>query len=334
LIGDFVNVNRLLKLASMVGISGNEDAVSDYLKTELENLNFTCEKDSFGNLFAHRNGSGKHLLLEAHIDQVGMMVSEIDSQGFIRFSPVGGIDLRILPSQEVFIHGKNITRGTICFHPSDDSENTDKAPSLNRLCIDTGLGVRVAEVVSVGDFISFNSAPFVQNGYVFGAALDNRASVEILLSCLEANETDLEVSVLFAVQEEIGHVGAVVAEPRINADLAIVLDVTFGQSHNDNKDTFVCGNGPAIGVGPSVSHKDALELIDVAKKTGVQHQIEVMGGSSGTDAWTMQLAGNGLPVLMVSLPIRYMHTPVEQFDLQDAAAAVTLLNAYFKRCAQ
>ncbi len=322
-----MNIERLLTLSSMPGISGNEESVSALLKTELEKLNFSCEKDSFGNLFAHRQGSGKHILLEAHIDQVGMMVSEIDPNGFVRFSPVGGLDLRILPSQDIVIHGRREVRGTICFHPSEDPENKDKSPSLNRLCIDTGFGIRVKEWVSVGDYISFNTVPFVQNGRFFGPALDNRASVEILLSFLEVTETDADLTVLFAVQEEIGHMGALIAESKISADLAIVLDVTFGQSHNDTEGTFLCGGGPAIGMGPSVARKYALEMIDIATKEHIPHQVEVMGGSSGTDAWTLQLAGCGLPTVMVSLPIRYMHTPVEQFDIKDADSAVSLLTA-------
>lgn len=326
-----MNVERLKKLSETVGISGAEADVAAFLEQELLKLNFACRKDAFGNLLAHRPGQGKHVLLEAHIDQVGMMVSEITDDGFVRFSPIGGLDLRILPSQEVVIYGKEPTFGVVCFHPSENPEEKSTAPTLDRLCIDTGLGKETAKAVSVGDRVSFTGSAFVQNGFFFGRALDNRASAETLLSFLETTDLSCEYSVLFAVQEEVGLVGATVATQVSDVDLAVVFDVTFGQTHGGKEEgTFICGKGPAIGIGPSVSYKDAKEMIRVAEERQIPHQIEVMGGSSGTDAWAIQLMGDGIPTVMLSVPLRYMHTPIEQFAISDIENTLLLLNAYLK----
>lgn len=328
-----MNVDRLIKLTELTGVSGYERTVTSFLEKELLKLDFSCKIDEFGNVIAHRFGKGKRILLEAHIDQVGMMVSKVSDDGFLRFSPVGGLDMRVLPSQEVVVHADKPIKGVICFHPSRDSENKSKVPDLKRLCIDTGLGKNAQDIVSVGDIVSFATKPFEQNGHLFGCALDNRASIEIILSLLSEIEPSADITVLFAVQEEVGHFGALVASCFCNIDLAIVLDVTFGRSHED-AETFVCGKGPAIGVGPSVSRIEAQRMCHIAAKRCIPHQVEVMGGSSGTDAWVIQLLGEGIPTVMLSVPLRYMHTPMEQVALSDLENSITLLAAFIEEVRQ
>lgn len=320
---------RLLELSSLCGISSAEKAVCDFLIHELEKQNFSCNVDILGNLIAKRAGKGKRILIEAHMDQVGMMVSEITENGFVRFSPIGGFDLRVLPSQMVVIHGKREVRGIVCLHPDADNEEL-KTIELSRLSIDTGLGSEIEQFVSVGDLISFASDAFIQNGFCFGKALDNRACVEAVLSLIEEMGESTALTLLFAVQEEVGHLGATCADCYEDLDLAIVLDVTFGRTHDRSEGTFPCGNGPAIGVGPSVSYEETNCLLQIAKDSYLPHQVEVMGGSSGTDAWSIQLLEKGIPTVMLSIPIRYMHTPTEAVFLDDIRTSVELLSCYIK----
>lgn len=329
-----MKIKRLIELTEKYGISGYENEVSALLEKELSSLGFSCEIDDFGNVVGHRSGQGKHILLEAHMDQVGMMVSEITDDGFVLFSPVGGLDMRILPSQEVIVHAKEAIKGVICVHPSDNHENNEKAPDLKNLCIDVGLGRSARERVAVGDRISFSAKSFIQNGYLFGCGLDNRVSIEAVLSLLGEMDSSAEFTVLFAVQEEVGHFGATVAQCYGDVGLAIVLDVTFGKTHDDTSGTFECGKGPAIGFGPSVSYKDAQAMRRVAEQNGISHQIEVMGGSSGTDAWVIQLLEEGIPTVMLSIPLRYMHTPIEQIALSDVDEAVALLKSFITEVCQ
>lgn len=320
---------RLLELSNLLGISGAEKAVSDFLTQQLEKRNFSCVVDAIGNLIAKREGKGKHILIEAHMDQVGMMVSEVGEDGFVRFSPIGGLDLRVLPSQVVVIHGKEDVRGVIVLHP--DAENEDlKSVELSRLSIDSGLGKDVGQFISVGDLISFAGDSFVQNGFCFGRGLDNRACVETVLYLIEELDDTIGLTLLFAVQEEVGHLGATCADCYDDVDLAIVLDVTFGKSHEEKEGTFACGRGPAIGAGPSVSYDETKRFLKIANESKLLYQIEAMGGSSGTDAWSIQLMERGIPTVMLSVPLRYMHMPTEMVLLDDIKSSAELLARYIK----
>ncbi len=325
---------RILDASQIVGVSSFENAICEYLYKELTAMGIDSYVDENGNIFgqiACDAPGAKTLLLEAHIDQVGLIVSGIDQDGRIRFTTIGGVDERILCGMEVELQTNPPIYGVVGPVSSEKMEKTHK---IEELRIDIGYPYeKVKDMVCVGDSVVFCNTPqFLLGDKISAAAMDNRAGIAAVLDCLQkVREKSLPfcLRVLFSVGEELGLQGAYTAAMPGVADAAIVIDVTHGMTPDakDNTGVFPLGSGAIICRGPSLHDGYAKQLISLAKEKSIPYDIEVASGSSGTTAWAIQTAGGGIPVALVSIPIRYMHSNLETLSLADVQAVSDLLNA-------
>ncbi len=278
-------------------------------------------------------------MITAHYDEIGMLVKSIDEKGFIKFTNIGGLDPRVLLAQEVIIHGKEDVFGVIGAKPPHllTQEESSKGIKIRDLSIDTGLSPsRVKELISIGDTITFRAFPFNLNGNKFSSkSLDNRSGIAVLVETmkeLSARKFAHDVYFTATVQEEIGLAGAATATYNIKPDIAIVIDVCHGDMPNTSKEeTYPLGKGPAIGLGPILDRNISRKLIDIAKERNIPYQIDVEPRDTGTEAWAVQVSRSGVPTGLISIPVRYMHTPVETVCLDDIRNAARLTAEFVSR---
>ena len=320
-------MNELFDFCRKTAVSGNEYEFSKYLKEKI--FDEFCDEtsiDNIGNLIAVINkGESIKIMIEAHIDEIGLMVKSIDDNGFVHFAPIGGIDASILPSMEVTIHGKKNILGIIGAKPPhlQNKEERKKAYTIDDLYIDIGYTKEDAlENISVGDVISFISEPIdLLNNLFSSKSIDDRMGVYVVYQCLKKlkdKKIDAEIIGLCAVQEEVGDRGATVGGYTINPDYVYVIDVTHATSpYVDKTYGYLLGNGVAIGVGPNLHGEYTKELILNCRALNIPHTIEILSDNSGTDAWTLQTLRNGIPCMLLSAPLRYMHTNVETVSKDD-----------------
>ncbi|MBO5364159.1 MAG: M20/M25/M40 family metallo-hydrolase [Clostridia bacterium] len=328
--------DRIKQLAAQCGLSGAESSVACFLCEELKKLGMLAERDPYGNVygrFAEKKKGGKTLLLEAHMDQIGLMVSDIGRDGYVKFVNLGGVDQRILPGMEVTIWGSRSVYGIVgAFTRKSKDEEDAKNPKIEEYRIDTGLTeAEVKAAVSVGDFIQLKGATTsLLNEKMSGCAMDNRAGIAAILRCLQRlsdKSSPYEIHVLFSTQEELGLHGAYTGLKGKKIDAAIVVDVTHGTTCDCKEEigVFPLGCGAVICRGPNFHYEYTKQLISLAKEKNVSHEIEVASAESGTTAWAIQTANGGIPVMLVSIPLRYMHTNVETLALSDVNSVSELL---------
>jgi endoglucanase len=330
--------NLLNCLLNKSGISGYEEKFSDYVNKILKDYCVWTEIDNSSNVIGMVNQfdpKKKTILLEAHLDRIGLMVTQILDNGFVRFRMVGGVDERILPASQVIIFGKEECFGVIGAvppHLKGISEKEEKNPKISDMVIDTGLSKEDAEEkFSVGDPILLCSTPTkLLNNTLSSAALDNRAGMVAVFECLKQisdKELPVNVMVAFTVGEELALKGARTLNAKYKPDLAIVVDVTHGTTHDSKKsDTFSLGSGAIICKGPNLHYDITNNIISVAKSKNIPYEIEVCPGNTGTNAWAIQLLGKGIPCALISIPLRYMHTSVETVKLNDIENVGKLLS--------
>lgn len=323
------------------GLSGGETQIAEYLKDELRKIGIKAYIDSAGNVHGRKESKDKEtktILLEAHMDQIGLMVSGIDEDGYIKFVNLGGIDERILCAMEVTILSNPSVSGIIgAVPPQKDESGELKNIGNDDLRIDIGLTKDEAEkMIKIGDRIMIhgNFAELL-GSRVSGAAMDNRAGVSSILYCLKRAaglNLPYNIEVLFSTQEELGLHGAYTGIAPDTADAAIAVDVTHGTTPDSKEETgvFPLGSGAVICCGPNLHYDYTKQLIKMAKNNKIPYEIEVASGGSGTTAWAIQTIGSGIPVMLVSIPLRYMHTNVETIDVSDAEAVSDLLLAAIK----
>lgn len=332
-----MNVEMILKeISEASGISGHEEEVSGIIKRYLEKYCDEITEDSLGNIIGLKKGSGvnnKKVMLAAHMDEIGLMIKDIDEKGFIHFTNIGGVDQRTLLCQEVIIHGEEKLYGVIGVKPPHvtSAEERKNSLSLEDLAIDTGFTKKELESkVKIGDVITIKrNMVKLQNDWVSGKALDDRAGVVSLLMCLEElknfNHKD-NIYFVITVQEEVGTRGATTSAYSINPDIGIAVDVGFGKTPELNQyETIEVGKGPAITVGPNIHPNIFKKMKEVANSEYIDYQIEVVPGRSGTDAWPMQVTRSGVATGILSIPLRYMHTSVETISLSDIEKTGKLL---------
>jgi endoglucanase len=272
------------------------------------------------------------------MDAVGMMVAGLED-GFLRLTEIGGLDPRLLPGQPVTVHARQPLRGVIVarppmLRPEDERKN---AAGWDHLLVDVGLTPRqVSQRVRTGDLVSFANEPLeLGEGFISGRSLDNRASVAALTVVLEAMQTKSHAwDVWFAatVQEEIGYAGAATSAFALRPNLAIVLDVTYGKAAGSGGwQYFPLGGGPALGIGPHIHPFLLKRLRALAGDLEIPYSIEPMPESSLTETAAIQLSRAGVPTAVVSIPVRYMHSPVEVAALTDIQRAARLLTEFAAR---
>ena len=337
-----MNLGRFLQeLSESGGVSGREESASqviqDFFTTGAGKGWVTdLRRDRLGNLILYKKGEGgessPRVMFAAHQDEIGLIVTALH-EGFLRFSTVGGIDQRVLPGQEVIIHGKEKILGIIGAaspHLQNPGER-EKSVKIEDLLIDTGLSQkRAGEVIAIGDFISIDRK-FVslKNSVYSGKALDDRAGVAILVEIarrLQNLRHQADVYLVATVQEEVGLRGAFTSAYGLTPDLGIAIDVTHGKMPGlSDEEAFELGNGPVIVLGPQVHPKVFARLKETAEANGVKYQIEPSTRPGGTDAFALQIAEAGVATGLLSIPLRYMHTSVETVDERDIRESGRLL---------
>lgn len=329
--------NLIKKLSDMRGISGFEYRITPKIADMFREYADDVTIDTMGNVIAVKKcgrDNAPKIMIEAHCDEIGLMVKKITDEGFITFTNVGGVDKRILPSAEVVIHGKEDIYGVIGIKP-DYLQESGKTAEMKAMAIDTGLCAdKVKELVSVGDSITFpQSVGALGENQFSGKSLDDRASLAAVLDVmknLQTEQLDFDVYAVAAVQEEVGCRGAKTAAFAINPDIAIAIDVTHGITPDNSEDAFDLGCGAVISVGPNLHPKLTKRLFKTAQEHDIKAETEVDGGDTGTDAWEIQVSQAGIATALLSLPLKYMHTPVETIAVSDAEAVSKLLTAFIK----
>lgn len=333
----------LKELISLPGLSGYEAPAREVISREWQTLVDELSVSPLGSLHALKRGSSPEprprILLAAHMDAIGMMVTRITPEGFLGFTEVGGLDPRILPAQPVRVYGKEPLRGVIV-QPSDrllPPSQKGKPVEMKHLLIDTGLPAEeVRRLVKVGDPIAFDTEPLeLPEDLICGHTLDNRASVAALTVCLQTLQRavhDWDVYAVATAQEEETLGGGFTSPFEIRPTLAIAIDVTFakGPGVNDYRGKTL-GGGVVLGWGPQSHPRVFDDLKALAERLDIPFEIEVYPRASGTDAYAMQIVAEGIPTMVVSIPLRYMHTPVEVVSLSDIRRVGRLLAEYILR---
>ena len=327
-------IERLCGSGAPSGFEGHAAAVAREL---LEPLMDQVWTDRLGNVIgARRCGrpGAKKLLLDAHLDEVGMVVTG-HKDGFLRFA-ANGVDVRMLPGRELTILTDPPVLGVVACLPPHVllAEDREKAPELKDLLIDVGLGQEEAQRrIPVGTPVVYRSG-FARLGerQVCAKALDDRACFAALLRAAELlrdEALDVDLYILGSVCEEVGGVGARVGAQALAPDFCVAVDVTHGRTLDSSKDeSFAMGGGPAVGLGPNCARWMVRRLLDKAAALDMAVQKEVMEGSTGTNGWEMQIANEGIATAVLSIPLKYMHTPVEVVELGDVEDTARLLAAF------
>jgi len=331
-------ISLLKQLTEAVGIAGREAPVRALITQLWQPLVDEMREDKLGSLIALKKGtdtSAPKLMLAAHMDEIGLVVTGIE-EGFIRIARVGGTDRRVLPGLEVTVHGREELPGIVASRPPHVlSEEERKSPvPWDELFVDVGLpAAQVEALVSIGDLISVRRETVeLKNRRVAGKAMDDRAGVAAITLALEHLSHMRHGWDVFAVataQEETGLKGAITAAYGIAPDLAIALDVTFGKHPGVSEPgVWPLGEGPTIGIGPNFHPRLAARLREVAEAHEIPYKLDPLPGASGTDAWAIQVSREGVPTALIGIPLRYMHQPVEMLAAQDVERAGRLL-AFF-----
>lgn len=330
-------IENIKKLSDICAVSGNEKnaakAIFEMFEKYCDNVYIT----SSGCVVGVKKGknSNQKVMVEAHIDEIGMMVTKICDDGFIKFTNIGGIDTRILPGNEVTVHGKEEFFGVVgAIAPHLLSvEDLNKPIPKDKLFIDVGLDFDEAnEKISVGDLITFKSEPAILNKkYIAAKSQDDRAGICVILEVLESlknKELPFDLYVVGATGEEVGLRGSTTVTYEIDPDVAIAIDVCHGDTPDASDNTFKLGSGCVFEVGPNISKKLANHIIKVMDENKIKYSIEACGGNTGTDAWAMQVAKNGIPTALFSIPLRYMHTQYEVSSVEDINATSEAISAF------
>jgi endoglucanase len=320
-------------------MSGFEGPVRELLRQTWEPLVDEIQEGKLGSLIALKRGAGPEprpkLMLAAHMDEVGLMVTDIED-GFLRIARVGGTDRRVLLGLEVIVHGRRDLPGVVATRPPHvlPREERDKTVPLDKIFVDVGLcEEEIEDLVSIGDLISVRRELLeLKNRRVACKAMDDRACVAastLALERLDRIEHVWDVIAVATAQEETGLKGALASAYGVAPDLAIALDVTFAEQPGvDKTGTLPLGKGPSIALGPNFHPKLVERLKRTAEDREIPYHLDPIPGRSGTDAWAIQVTREGVPTALVSIPVRYMHQPVETLAVEDVERAGRLLAAF------
>lgn len=327
-------IELLEKLTQTVGVSGDEKNICRLLTGLLEPYG-KVSTDEMNNVYC-TFGKGYHFLLDAHLDEIGLIVTDITEDGFIKFDKCGGIDTKMLPAYEVSIWGKKEINGIISTKPPhlQSDEEAKKAPKISDLSIDTGYNFdELKELVSLGDRITFKrNFTKLLGTRISASCLDDRCGVAAIINSLdELKKLNCKITVMFSSQEEVGTRGAKVGAYGINADEALAVDVSFAYTPGCDRDE--CGEiskGAMIGFSPTLDRDISRNLVSAAEKYNIPYQCEIMNGRTGTNADVISITQSGIRTGLISIPEKYMHQPVEVIDIKDIDAVSKLICAYIK----
>ncbi len=310
-------------LTECFGPSGNESAVRELIRAQLPR-GVEARVDALGSLIVRRKGEGRRVMLAAHMDEIGVVVTHIDQKGFLRFGPVGGV--RVLPLMGGRVEFAGGVTGVISMEKVDDAS---RVPSLEKFYIDVGARSPADCPVKVGDVACFKRACEFQGSRVIAKAMDDRIGCAVLLEVMkETASSPHDLSFVFTVQEEVGLRGAAVSGYGVEPEIALAVDVTLtGDTPECAPMAVALGAGPAIKIkdGGMLAHAGVKDwLIRTAEASSLPYQREVLVAGT-TDAAAIQVSRAGVPSGCVSVPTRYVHMPSETADMADVEGAVRLI---------
>ncbi|MGC9366846.1 MAG: M42 family metallopeptidase [bacterium] len=321
---------HLKQLSDLTGVAGYEHRIRKYIKEKLESKVTKIETDPLGNLICYKKGKKNNLrvLLAAHMDEVGFIINKINKNGFLGFTPSGGIDPRVLPAKRVLVGNKEIP-GVIHWAPPHLKENSDQSlPKFSSLVIDIGASSdkQAKQKVKVGEFAVFDTkfSRFSKN-IIKGKAFDDRVGCSLLMDLLEDKTNySFELAVVFSVQEEVGLRGAAVLGEKIDPKFSLIVEGTAAADFPGEPDQDI-STSPRLGGGPVITLTDRSTIVDrrlinalveTAKKNKIKYQFK-QPNIGGTDAGRIHKSRAGIPSAILSVPARYIHSPVSLSYLSD-----------------
>ena len=321
---------NLKRLVNAYGVSGDEFDVAKIAAEILSPLVDKVEIDKLGNVVGYKScgkPNAKKLMLDAHIDQIGFLVTEITKEGFLRFMGMGvdqrmliGSELTVLPKGGKPLYGVVSSTPPHVQKPGDQS----KAVPISDMVLDIGMPYEMAiKHVQVGDYMAFaGDAIDLLNGCVCGKSMDDRACFMTIVHALELMQDkpfDVDLIIVGSTKEEVGGHGAISRTYLDKPDYAIAIDVGHAKTADSGPmdRTHEFGEGPIVGIGANSIAKFARKMVEVARAKEIPYQVEAIPSHSGTNAWGIQIVEDGVCTLVISLPLRYMHSPVEMLTMSD-----------------
>ncbi len=333
--------DKIKKLTNAYGVSGDEFRISKIAAELMAPYCDRVEIDDFGNVLGYRDcgiPGAKTVMLDAHIDQIGFLITEVTEEGFLRFTTVGGVDQRMLLGSELTVlTKKGPILGIVAAIPPHLQKAGDdkKSVPIPEMVVDIGMtGEQAKKTVRVGDYMAFaNDALELQGDALCGKAFDDRACLVCLLHAMEllqGKPLAVNVVVSASTKEETGFQGGISAGLKVQPDYAIAVDVTHARTGDAPQVIVKLGDGPNVDMGSNSNPKFAKRVIEVARAKQIPHIVTSCPAGSGTNAWPIQMQGQGVTTLVVSLPLKYMHSPVEMLRMTDVKNVGKLLAAFIE----
>lgn len=332
-------IELLKRLCTAKGVSGREENVCKLIKEEISEYADEVFIDKNNNVIAKIGNTAEHnIMLDAHLDEIGFIVTYIDDRGFLKVSQCGGIDYRGVQDTrfKVLTESGEITAVACCLPPHLADGGEDKAPSADSIYLDTGLPAeKVRELVGIGDVVAYDTTPVVLlNNRFTCCSTDNRASCALLLRVAELikeNPVNSGVTFAFTSQEETFGKGAATAAYNIYPDEAVSVDVSFArQSGISPSEGGELGKGAMICISPVLSRRMSFRFISLAKENNIPYQLEVTGGLTGTNGDKISITRSGIPTAVISIPQKNMHTGAEIVSIDDIESIAQLLYEYIR----
>lgn len=326
----------LKEVTALPGLPGYEDAAAECIARHIAPFADEVKRDNQGSVVARIGSNGPKVLVCAHQDEIGMIVLKVEDDGCLRLHRMGGVDPRILPAHDVLVYTKNgPIPGVIGAKPPHLTKPAEREKALGweDIYVDVGLsGAAAKEQVRVGDLVALVS-PLTElaGGHLSSKTMDNRASVAAMLVCAEElshRDTPAQAFLCASSQEEVGSKGAAASSYDVDPDFGIAIDVTFGEAPGCDRFEAFPMDKPTVAVGPILHAGLTRRLREVARRIGVHLTAEIVPGSTGTDANAMQISRAGMPVVLISIPLRYMHTSVETLQKNTIWEAGRLMAAF------
>jgi len=328
--------NFLKEIISLPGLSGYEAPVREAIARHWEPLVDELQVSRLGSLEALKRGRGtepRHsILLAGHMDAVGLIVTQVKGR-FLRITDLNGVDPRVLPGQPVVVHGRKELHGVV-IQPPDNlvEDHKNRAPfGIEELYVDVGMEAEeLEELVHSGSMVSFATTPIEMGEDILaGHTMDDRTAVAAITYCLEILRKRIhswDVWAVATVQEETAYAGAYTSGFSLKPDLAIAIDVTHAKGPGTSEKSIPdLGKGVALGQGPNVNRGLYDRFKKLVEELEIPHQVDVMASHSGTDAFALQVIRGGRASMVLSIPLRYMHTPVEVVSMKDIRRVGRLL---------
>lgn len=325
------NGDLLKRLVEVYSPSGDEEKIADVIKNEIINYVDEINSDSLGNLIARKKGNGKKIMIAGHMDQIGLMITDIDKEGFLRFTNIGGISPYISLGQKVIF--KNGTIGVVYMERTDDMGKL----KLENMYIDIGAKNKedAENKISIGDSCVYLSGYYEDSSRITSGCLDDRIGCYIMIETLkELSHSENDLYFVFTVQEEVEVRGAKTSAYSINPDIGIAVDITgSGDTPKAKRFAVSLDKGTAIKVKDQgiVVHPKIKELmINTAKENNIDYQLEILE-YGGTDSGAIHLTREGVPSGVISVPTRYAHTPCETISKNDVISCIKLLTKLLEK---